>query len=366
MKRRISAASIVLLVVLVGAGALVLQHLFVRRTGAPTEKQIAAAQGRTAMPPGAGNDERRPLPAGNWLPGDGVIEPKDRETRVASNVGGRIASVLVREGEQVEAGALLVQLDDTLERASMAAAESELAIAKAESYRTGRGVRKEEIEAVAADFEALTARARLSQDVLSRSEVLAASGAISSSELDKARSVFEVDRASLASVEAKKRAAVAGSRLEDVAIAMARVKGAEARLAQASAVRAQRDVRAPIKGQVLQLKVRAGEYYNPLGQDALALLGDTSELRVRVDIDERNVAKLSLGMRGFVTLSAFGSRKFSGKVIAIGERMGRKNLRTDDPSERIDTKILEVVMELDDARGLRPGLRVSAFLEAPK
>ncbi|MEN9578008.1 MAG: hypothetical protein RJA70_1017 [Pseudomonadota bacterium] len=366
MKRRISTASVVAVVVLLGAGALVFQHLFAQRSGAPSEKQITAAQSRTLTPAAGATDERRPLPEGDWLPGDGVIEPKDRETRLASSVGGRIASVLVHEGEPIEMGALVIQLDDTLERASVVAAESELAITKAEAYRTGRGVRKEEIEAVAADFEALTARARLSSEVLTRAEGLAAAGAISATELDSARATFEVDRASLASVEAKKRAAVAGSRLEDISIALARVQAAEARLAQATAARSQREVRSPISGQVLQLKVRAGEYYNPLGSEPLALLGDTSELRVRVDIDERNVAKLSLGMRGFVTLSAFGDRRFPGKVISIGERMGRKNLRTDDPTERIDTKILEVVMALDDAAGLRTGLRVSAFLEAPQ
>lgn len=366
MKRRISPASIVLGVVLVGAAGLVIQHLFAPRTGAPSEKQIAAAQSRTVAPPGGASDEKRLLPPGDWIPGDGVIEPKDRETRLASSVGGRIASVFVREGDRVEVGTLVVQLDDTLERAAVVAAESELAVAKAESVRTRRGVRKEDVEAIVADFEALTARARLSSDVLARSEALAASGAISQSELDNARGTFEVDRANLASIEAKKRAAVSGSRFEDIAIAMARVSAAEARLAQATAARSQREVRSPIQGQVLQLKVRAGEYYNPLGAEPLALVGDTSELRVRIDIDERNVGKVSLGMPGFVTLSAFGERKFAGKVVAIGERMGRKNLRTDDPTERIDTKILEVVMALDNALGLRPGQRVSAFLESPK
>jgi HlyD family secretion protein len=43
--------------------------------------------------------------------------------------------------------------------------------------------------------------------------------------------------------------------------------------------------------------------------------------------------------------------------------MGRKNIRTDDPTERIDTKILEVVIALDPAEGLVPGLRVTSFVE---
>jgi HlyD family secretion protein len=55
-----------------------------------------------------------------------------------------------------------------------------------------------------------------------------------------------------------------------------------------------------------------------------------------------------------------------GKVAEIGRRMGRKNVRTDDPTERIDTKILEVVIDLDEPGTLVPGLRVTSFVEAGK
>ena len=47
-------------------------------------------------------------------------------------------------------------------------------------------------------------------------------------------------------------------------------------------------------------------------------------------------------------------------------RMGRKNVRTDDPTERLDTKILETVVELDDSQGLVPGLRVTGYIGAPE
>jgi hypothetical protein len=43
--------------------------------------------------------------------------------------------------------------------------------------------------------------------------------------------------------------------------------------------------------------------------------------------------------------------------------MGRRNVRTDDPTERTDTKILEVVLELEDPADLVPGLRVMSFVE---
>ena len=74
------------------------------------------------------------------------------------------------------------------------------------------------------------------------------------------------------------------------------------------------------------------------------------------------VGRLTVGEKAFVTLNAFPDRRVPGKVVEIGKRMGRKNVRTDDPTERIDTKILEVVIQLDDKTGLLPGLRVVAYV----
>jgi hypothetical protein len=51
-----------------------------------------------------------------------------------------------------------------------------------------------------------------------------------------------------------------------------------------------------------------------------------------------------------------------GRVIRIGGMLGRKNVRTDEPSERVDTKILETLVELDAGTSLPIGLRVDAFI----
>jgi HlyD family secretion protein len=92
-------------------------------------------------------------------------------------------------------------------------------------------------------------------------------------------------------------------------------------------------------------------------------LGDTSRLRVRVDVDENDVAGVYVGQRAWVTAPAYGDRKFTGRVIQIGQMLGRKNVRKDEPSERVDTKILETLIELDPGTALPIGLRVDAFLE---
>ena len=49
-------------------------------------------------------------------------------------------------------------------------------------------------------------------------------------------------------------------------------------------------------------------------------------------------------------------------MIRVGEMLGRKNVHTDDPAEKVDTKVLETLVELDEGTRLPIGLRVDAFL----
>ncbi|HTR77592.1 MAG TPA: HlyD family efflux transporter periplasmic adaptor subunit, partial [Gemmatimonadaceae bacterium] len=196
-------------------------------------------------------------------------------------------------------------------------------------------------------------------------ELAAQGGAATTDDLDKARRQAESDSSAAEASEARRRAMAAGSRPEDIVAARARVDAARGHRDEAEANLERLTVRAPIAGEVLQLKYRAGEYVSPSG-DPLAVMGDTRTLRVRVDVDERDVGRLALGARAFITAEAFPNRRFSGTVVEVGRRMGRKNVRTDDPTERIDTKIIEAVVELDSASGLIPGLRVTGYIDPGK
>ena len=90
------------------------------------------------------------------------------------------------------------------------------------------------------------------------------------------------------------------------------------------------------------IKYRVGEYHSPGNPDPLLTLGDTRKLCVRMDVDERDIGKIARRRRVRVIADAFPGIKFPGTVLEVGRHvMGRKNIRTDDPTERIDTKILE-------------------------
>jgi len=334
-------------------------------TGGPSTVPNArdVKQSQREEKPENGADERTLIPTGNFVAGNGVVEPADRETKVAGELSGRIASIAVKEGDLIERNAVLAELESSAERAALASAEADADTARVELSRTLRGLRKEDVEAIVADTESMRAKAELSKGSLERTQALATRGAATPDELDRARRQAETDQRMLEASEARRRAAVAGSRAEDIMVARRKVTAAMARVEQARANLERLTIRSPIAGEVLQLKYRAGEYYTP-ASEPIAVLGDTRSLRVRVDVDERDVPRLAVGAAAFATLNAFPNQRFSGRVVEIGRRMGRKNIRSDDPTERIDTKILEVVFELDNKAGLVPGLRVIGYIEA--
>jgi HlyD family secretion protein len=329
-----------------------------------TKKDMIKAE--RVLQPRAGVDDRVLAPQGNLIAGNGVVEPADRETKVSPAVAGRLGQIFVKEGDMVLKGTALAELDNGPEKAFVDASEGELSVSRAELTRTLRGLRKEDVEAIVADTESTRSRASISASTLERTESLAKTGAATPDELDRARKQAEADKSSVTAAEARRKAAVSGSRSEDVLVAQARVQASLARRDQAKAQLERLTIRAPIAGQILQVKSRAGEYFNPQAAEPILVMGDTQRLRVRMDVDERDIGKVAVGATAFATLNAFPERKFAGKVSEIGRRMGRKNIRTDDPVERIDTKILEVVIDLEKADGLVPGLRVSSYIALEK
>ena len=361
MKKGISFGLVAFGLFLLFAVAMVTRSVLAGPQTVPTEKDVKKAE--REVKPKTGGDERTQIPEGALVAGNGIIEPAERETKLASHIPGRIKALLVKEGDEVVPSAPIAELENDAEKAALDAAEADLSVRRAELLRTARGLRKEDRDAIAADTDSAKARAELSRGALARVEQASKGGAATADELDRAKRQSESDKGLLEAADARRRAALAGARSEDVYVAQANVLAATARRDQAKSTFDRLTIRSPIAGRVLQVKLRAGEYYNPQGGEPIAVVGDTRKLRVRMDLDERDIGKVKEGAKGFVTLNAYPGKKFAARVVEIGRRMGRKNVRPDDPTERIDTKILEVLLELDDREGLVPGLRVVSYVE---
>ena len=108
--------------------------------------------------------------------------------------------------------------------------------------------------------------------------------------------------------------------------------------------------------------MNAGEVIPEKSDSPIVTVGDSSVLRVRAGVDETDIAKIHVGQRAYVKADAYGDKKFWGRVVRIGQTLGKKNVHTDKPAQRGDTKILETLIELDAGQVLPTGLRVDAFI----
>lgn len=294
--------------------------------------------------------------------GPGLVEPLSEEIRVSAEISGRLARVLVDEGDRVTAGELLAVVDNGDFKARVASAEAELAVREAARQRVVNGARlqeREEAAAALAEAQAVLDNARADR---ARRENLLRERVVSKAEADDADRAERVARARVDAARQRLDLLTAGSRDEDKARAHADVGLARARLDEARALYGKTLVRAPIAGVVLRRHRKAGESVSTQFDSPIVTLADDRVRRVRVDVDEADVGRIAVGQAAYVTADAFGDRRFPGKVVRIGHLLGRKNVRTDEPTERVDAKILETLVELADGRELPFGLRVQAFI----
>ena len=121
-------------------------------------------------------------------------------------------------------------------------------------------------------------------------------------------------------------------------------------------------VRAPVSGTVLRTLLRPGESFSTFVPRPIVSLADTSSLRVRAEVDERDVARVFPGQRVIVRAEGLDPAGLPGRVSRLGAEMGRKRVKTGDPAEKSDRDVLEVLVDLDrqDPR-LVVGLRVTAL-----
>jgi HlyD family secretion protein len=304
-------------------------------------------------------------PATPRVVGPGRIEPISEEVRIGVEVGGRVVSVGVEEGDPVAQGQILAALDSRDVQAAVASASARLADAEAVLRRMRNGARPDERREVSAAVAQAEAELAQAERDATRRAALAADGIIAREESDRAVRDRDVARARLGELTARMTLVHDGPRAEDHAQAEAAVAMARAGLAEAQARLAKTIIRSPIAGTVLRRDVRVGEsvsFERPAS--ALFVVADLSRLRVRVEVDETDVARLVPGAEAWVSAAAFGDQRFAARVVRIGRSLGRKRLYTEEPRERIDTKVLETLLELDPGVTLPVGLRVDAAIAA--
>jgi HlyD family secretion protein len=341
MKKRIIALAVLLVV------------------GAATIAAVLRAQHSAPAPASAVSQD---AVSGNTISAAGKVEPVSEEIEIGSQVSGSLREVPVEEGQHLRKGQTIAVVDNADYAARVAEARATVAVRQAALDRVVNGAREQErreAEAAVTEARAVLENARAEQ---ARKQSLFSTGDISRSDWENADREYRVAEARLGEASAHFQFLDAPARADERDRAAADLALAGAQLAESEALLAKTVVRAPFDGAVLKRLRKAGETVSDKGDTPIIRFGDNSRLRVRVDVDETDVAHVALGERAYFTAKAFGPQRFWGTVTRLGQSLGKKNIDTGDPAEKTDTKVLETLVDLDGHPPLPSGLRVDSFL----
>jgi HlyD family secretion protein len=336
----------------------------------------------------------------NSLQGSGTVEARD--IRVGSKVGGRIDKVLVREGDAVQPGQVLITFDDkelqaALEQSQASAekaqrgyrpeeiaeARAAAAQAKADSEMKKNGYRKEDIDAAQADLDRAKADEVRTQLDFDRYEALAKKDLVSKQQRDTAEANWKMALAQrenaqqkldmlhhgyrpeeIASAEAHYRETQAtlekyehGNRREDVELAKAGYAYDEARFRE-------RQVVAPSAATVEVLDVRPGDLIAP--NTPVATLLERDQIYVRIYIPETEIGQVKIGEKAEVRVDSFPNQVFDGVVEQINQQAEFLPRNVQTREERVH-QVFGVKIRINDAGGrVLAGMAADVKLKAGK
>lgn len=258
----------------------------------------------------------------------GKIEP-DVQVEVKSRAAGQVIEVLVKEGDSVEAGQLLVKLDPT-------DAERDLSSARVARDRVKADLAAAQASLAVADLE--RKNNEVSQGIAEKSAELGLGST------DAARSAAHSTKVASANMTLRRA---------QVTAAQAQLKTAEIAVQDAETRLKEMQIYAPIAGTVLDVAVEVGTLVssaltNVSGGSAVMTLADLSNLRIVGAIDEAQIGRVAPGQRVEIRVDAYGDRVFQGVVDRVSP-LGKE-------TSSVVTFDVEIVVKDKDASLLRSGM----------
>jgi HlyD family secretion protein len=235
----------------------------------------------------------------------GKIEPKT-QVKVSADIMGKITHLLVKEGDRVRQGQLMLQLDDTQYRSFWEQARAAAASARAHLRET-------------------TTALRLEDSNYAREKSLYEQKLLSTAEWEQAEHNNETVRVAAASAQ------------EDATRSDAALRGAADNLAKTRFL-------APFDGVVSALNVEQGEIVitgtmNNVGTQILTV-SDLSRMLVRADVDETDVVNMKVGQKAKISVDAVPDTTFSGTVTEIGNTAKRSITSTVEGQTNFEVKVV--------------------------
>ncbi|WP_202921260.1 HlyD family secretion protein [Anatilimnocola aggregata] len=351
------------------------------------------------------------FPSSRELKLPGTVE--SQEVRLSSRSGGRVTKVFVDDGDVLEAGAKVIELEMPELDAQRSQLEAQLAAAEAVLARLERGPRKEEIaasqaakeaadarlarmkkgfrqeetEQVSAELESIKAEMENARIEMTRERGLLEKNATSKGTYDAAVSRYgrlhgqvnalaaklrmyesgyreeEIAEsiAELARLQANLDLLKAGTRVEEIDEAQATVANLKAKIAELDVMRRERTVYAPEKCIVQTLSVRPGDIAAPNRPVALVLRAD--DLWVKAYISEIDLGRIKIGQQVAVTIDTFPDKRFQGEVIYIApeSEFTPRNIQTIDERRH---QVFAVKVRVADPQGVfKSGMAADVWLK---
>ena len=302
------------------------------------------------------------LIGGLWLafrsPADLVQGMADADSiNVSAKVTARVSALLVAEGERVEAGQVLFELDSPEVAAKQQQAEAALAAAQAQADKAEEGTRVEDIRAAEANWRRAQAGSELARSTFQRLERLHTEGVVTRQRRDEARAKAIDAEQQARAARAQYEQAQAGAREQDKSAAQAQVLQAEGAVAEVRAAGDEVRGRAPTAGEVSKRLVEVGELV-PAGYPVFTLV-DLDRMWVAFHLREDQFAGLEVGRRLRGAIPALEREDVEFEVYYISPAGDFATWRATRQSAGYDVRSFEVrARPVAEVAGFRPGMSV--------
>ncbi len=242
---------------------------------------------------------------------NGKVEPL-QSFEAHAPIGTTVKKLLVKEGDHVKRGQLLVQLDDAEARSQAAQSLAQMRTSEANISAIQSGGNQEEVLTLDAELVKATTTRAAAQRNLDALRRLQADGAASPGEVKAAEDQFARADADFKLLQQKQKDRYSKP---EIARVEAQKEEAQSAFAAAEDVLDQLNIRAPFDGVVYSLPVHAGSYVNP--GDLVLQEADLSRILVRAFVDEPDVARLAPADKIEVTWDAIPGRTWSGSLSVV-------------------------------------------------
>jgi multidrug resistance efflux pump len=304
-------------------------------------------------------------PYADTLAAAGIVEAQTENIAVGSATPGVVVQVLVKVGDDVKPGTPLFRLDDRELQGELAVKRAIVSQSKSELIRLEAEPRKEKIPVLVAQVNEARAAVIRETDALKRTEETFARKVTTEQELITRREALAAAQAKLDKSQADLDLLEAGSWQYDRDVAREAISKAEADVAKIEVELDRLIVRSLVAGQVLQVNVRPGEFVGTPPNQPLVILGNIDTLHVRVDVDEFDIPRFRSELPAKAVPRGNLQVRYPLRFVRVEPFVVPKKSLTGDNTERVDTRVLQVIYEFDPA-GLPPlfvGQQVEVFID---